>query len=209
MLVSYRILATTSSSCPRLGLEHGLGLETAISYSNLVEGVGFIEGPAQGIRLGQEGVAFTRQRGIIAEMMWVETNICELLYELGDWDELLNKTHEISAWSKEHQSAYLEVAASTLKATVHVWRSQLSEAVKLEGSFLETARTIGDPQALLPALITAAMIRAARSNLGRAAELVEEFQICGRNSPRRQAFLFPDALVSAGQQTRSIWLYRC
>jgi tetratricopeptide (TPR) repeat protein len=135
-----------------------------------------------------------RKRGMFAELRWVEYNICAFLYELGEWDEVLEKTADIIAWSKEHQGIYLEASASTLKATVHVWRSQLSEAVTLANSFLDNARTIGDPQALLRALITAAMIGAARSNHERTIELVEEFDVCGRNSPWKQAFLLPDAL---------------
>lgn len=126
--------------------------------------------------------------------MWIESNVCEYLYELGKWDEVLNKADDISAWNKEHESVYLEVTAARLKATVHVWRSQLSEAVTLEGSFLEAARTIGDPQALLPALMTTAMISAAGSYLERAVELVGEFEVCGRNSRWEQAPLLPDAL---------------
>jgi class 3 adenylate cyclase/tetratricopeptide (TPR) repeat protein len=178
----------------RLGLEHGLGLETARAYSNLIDCVGSIEGPAQGLRIGREGVAFMRGRGIFGELMWAEGNICELLYELGDWGKVINKTREIGAWSKEHKAVYVEVSAWRLKATVHVWRSELREAVALEASFLATARTIGDPQALLPALITAAMISAARSNRERVVGLVEEFEMCGRNSPRRRALLLPEAL---------------
>jgi class 3 adenylate cyclase/tetratricopeptide (TPR) repeat protein len=178
----------------RLGLKLGLGLETAITYTNLVDYIGSLEGPGRALGLAQEAVAFMRQRGIFGEMMWVEGNICGLIYELGDWDEVLNKTGNLIMWCKEHQAVLVEVQVSVFKATVHVWRGQLSEAETLERSFLEAARTVGDPQSTLPALITAAMTSAARSNLARAIELVEEFEVCGRNSPRSLAFRLPDAL---------------
>jgi tetratricopeptide (TPR) repeat protein len=66
--------------------------------------------------------------------------------------------------------------------------------VILERSFLEAARTIGDPQAILPALITAAMIRAARRDLEGAMALVQEFDEYGSNSLEQWALVLPDAL---------------
>ena len=179
----------------RLGLEHGLGLETAISYTNLVHFTGMVEGPARALHVAQEAVAFMRQRGIFGEMMWTEGNACVFLYELGRWDDVLTETGKLIAWCKEHQAVRMEVFAATVKAMVHVCRSQLTEAAALERSFLEPARTIRDPQTILPALTAAAMISAAESNLGLAVELIEEFEVCGRNGPTETlAFSLPDAL---------------
>src|SRR5207253_843998 len=85
---------------------------------------------------------------------WANRSIAETcwpLYDLGDWNELLRAADGVFEHERRGGAGQPGVMAASYKAYVLVSRGALDEAVSLCRSFLPRARTIHDPQVLLPA----------------------------------------------------------
>jgi class 3 adenylate cyclase/tetratricopeptide (TPR) repeat protein len=163
-----------------LSLEYGLGIETVRGHINLGEQIWYIEGPARGLELMQAGIDFGERRGITSPVMWTKGQALWLLFELGEWEQLLNSADELIAWDRLHGGSYFGVWALTARAQILALRGQLGEATELEGEYLPRAREIGDPQILTPALAVAAATERAVGDRAATLALVEEFDQVSR-----------------------------
>jgi hypothetical protein len=67
----------------QLGLEWGLGLETAFAYLNLGDWLWQVEGPKSGLKVHREGIAFAERRGLRQVAMWIRAETTWMLFELG------------------------------------------------------------------------------------------------------------------------------
>jgi class 3 adenylate cyclase/tetratricopeptide (TPR) repeat protein len=167
----------------QMSLEYGLGQETVRGQMNLAEWLWWTEGPARGLEVIRAVVEFGERRGIAALALSVKAWIIWMLFELGEWDELLQVSDDVIAGDREHGGSYFGVAALIYRAQVLALRGQLDEAKKLEDEFLPRAREIGDPQILFPALTTGALIDLALGDGAAALRLVEEFEHVSRGNP--------------------------
>jgi tetratricopeptide (TPR) repeat protein len=120
------------------------------------------------------------------------------LYELGEWDALLEVAREIDEWDR---TSYQSLLALPYVAHVHLLRGELAEAASLRDEFLPRAHESGDPQVLMPALATSALIDESRGDSATAVALIEELAEATKGRPLRRAQHLPDALricASAG-----------
>jgi class 3 adenylate cyclase/tetratricopeptide (TPR) repeat protein len=174
----------------RLGLELGLGYQTGVQYNNLAYQLWLDEGPAQALEISRSGIEFSERRGLVRQAMWTSAESLWMLFEAGDWDELLRRADRLIAWDRGRGGSQIGVIALTEKARVLVHRGQVNEAAVLEDDFLSRARLIGDPQVLAPALTAGALIEQARGELGKGVRLLEEFdQATDAGAPERPVAL--------------------
>jgi class 3 adenylate cyclase len=179
---SYRIMAgdldgrADLDEALRLGLQLGLGRETAIAFTNLADGVSSIDGPGAGLALYQEGMAFAERRGIGGARMWQLAETTWRLFDLGRWDEILEAAEEIRRWFGGQSHWMQVVMAGTQEARVRGYRGEFARAAELMEELLPAARQGGDIQTYYPALTTAALIAQQTGRRDRAAELLDELQ---------------------------------
>ena len=158
----------------RLGLEAGLGWETGTAYSNLGEYVWLVDGPAAGLEQKQAALEFSRQRGLLYFEKYIGAEMLWLLFDLGQWDDVLAYADEALAWDREHGGSQLSIVVLPMKARVLLARGAAAVAASLEPEYLPRAREIGDSQLLAPALGTAAATRFASDDRAGALALIEE-----------------------------------
>jgi class 3 adenylate cyclase/tetratricopeptide (TPR) repeat protein len=165
----------------RRGLELGLGTPTAIGYTNLGHFLWLMEGPRQAIAAKEEGDDFSRRRGLEGPIGWNRSELVWMLFDLGEWDELIEIADERIAWAREGGRFQTTTMVHTYKAIVLALRGRLAEAAALREEFLPQAREAADPQVLVPALTAAALIEEASGNLPAALELVVEVELATRD----------------------------
>jgi class 3 adenylate cyclase/tetratricopeptide (TPR) repeat protein len=175
------------------GLDLGLGFETHTAYGNLSDWVWDTEGPAKGLELNRAADQFANRRGLLAQAMWGAAESTWMLYELGDWDEVLEVADQVIEWARDHQAAQHLVIGLTYRARVLAERGETATTALIE-EFLPKAREIGDPQILVPALGVAALIRRAAA-ADEAVALIEELDRTAHDrAPWNRTWYLPVAL---------------
>ncbi|MBI2238880.1 MAG: AAA family ATPase [Actinobacteria bacterium] len=155
-------------------LELGLGFETGVSYNNLGDWVWMSEGPGEGLEVHRTGIEFAERRGIAGQVLWTRAETTWLLFDLGDWDELLRVADAVvSRTEGGHQT---RVMVATMKAWALAYRGMAEDAAALAHEYVPRAREIGDPQILIPALTAAAWAEFSRGKLDAAVALVHELE---------------------------------
>jgi tetratricopeptide (TPR) repeat protein len=106
--------------------------------------------------------------------IWVHTSSLGPLFDLGRWDELLERADEVIARDRAHGGRYVSVMAEAFKGQVLVWRGRQAAAVAVVEELLPQARKIDDLQVLVPALVTAALSAKAAGREAEALALATE-----------------------------------
>jgi tetratricopeptide (TPR) repeat protein len=184
------------------GLASGLARATAVVYSNMAEAVAWSAGPAAALQLLSEASDFCRLRGMVDAGQWVKVTSLEVLFALGRWDELLDSAGTILDWTNARGGSYGDLWALAAEAMVLLHRGDSDRAAALTEDLLPKGRELSDPQAVGPALVTAALIEVHSGDLAVALRLIEELESMSRAWPAwwRAQFL-PDAVrvaASAG-----------
>jgi class 3 adenylate cyclase/tetratricopeptide (TPR) repeat protein len=156
-------------------LELGLGQETVRAHINLGDFVWYLEGPSRGLEVHRAGITFGERRGITGPVLWTKGETLWMLFDLGEWHELLRVADELIEWDRLQGGTYFGVMALSYKAQVLVRRGKVAEAAELSEDFVPRARRIADPQILAPALVIAALVEQARGDPSAAVSLIEEF----------------------------------
>jgi class 3 adenylate cyclase/tetratricopeptide (TPR) repeat protein len=162
----------------QIGLELGLGEETAAAHLSLGDVVWWMEGPAAGLGVYRAGIDFTQRRGMTYYTMYLKGQAAWPLFELGEWDALLKVTREVLEWDRESYQALL---ALPFEGHVRLLRGDVGAALVLRDEFLPRARQSRDPQVLIPALATSALIDERRGDLSSAIAAIEEFEEATRD----------------------------
>jgi tetratricopeptide (TPR) repeat protein len=180
------------SEALQIAYELGLALEAAQARTYLGEAMWQLEGPAQGLGFHEQAVEQCLQRGLTSEAMWARGETVWMLYDLGRWDEALERADEVSVWDREHASGYLQAIVGPYRARILLDRGRDPGTIDLE-EVLRFARQFKDLQALAPALASGALVAAAAGDWDRAIGIVEEFEHAtrGRSGAYREAHL-PD-----------------
>jgi class 3 adenylate cyclase/tetratricopeptide (TPR) repeat protein len=175
----------------RIGLELGLGEETALVYAILGDFVWWTEGPSAGLNVYRAGIDFTARRGMTYYTTYLKGESVRPLFELGEWDALLGIVGELVDWD---ETSYQALLARSYDAHVRLRRGRVTDAAALSDEFLPRARESGDPQVLVPALATAALIEESRMTAVAAVRLVEEFEEFTRGHAMWRAKHLPEVL---------------
>jgi class 3 adenylate cyclase/tetratricopeptide (TPR) repeat protein len=176
------------------GLELGLGYETGVQYNNLAFELWRAEGPTEAREISGFGIEFSERRGLVRQAMWTSAESLWMLFEAGDWDELLRRADRLIEWDRGRGGSQIGVIALIERARVLVHRGDVHEAAGLEDDFLPRARQIGDPQVLIPALTTGVLIEQACDNLPEAVQLLEELDRATPAGNSDRAIGLPDAV---------------
>lgn len=176
------------------GLDLGLGHETATAYDNLGDWVWLTEGPERGLAVNREGVAFAERLGQTETATWTKAETLWMLFDAGSWDELLQVAGEVITWDRRHGGNQVGVIASTHRALVFAWRGELAAAGEQLETQLGPAREIGDPDVLVPALATAALVAVENGDHGRGIGMLRELSEATLDKPLWRARDLPTAL---------------
>jgi class 3 adenylate cyclase/tetratricopeptide (TPR) repeat protein len=159
----------------RLSLDEGFVRGAGIGYSNLGCFVWFTEGPEAGLEIHEAGIAFDEQRGSQGNRHWKFAESAWMLYDLGRWDEVLERTARVLAFVGS-STGQLRLVALPYMAQVLVRRGKAAEAAVVIEEFVPLARDARDAQVLVPALAMAAFVEQARGDLSAAVGFVEEIE---------------------------------
>jgi class 3 adenylate cyclase len=159
----------------RQGLELGIGVGTAVSYGNLAYQLWLLEGPAISLQVWDSAVEFSQVRGFTSEAFWNRCGQVEVLFDLGRWDELLERASEVEAWDREEGGGQLRTFAEFHRAHVLMHRGDVPAAVLLEEEFLPRVRILQRPEFIAPALSIAALLEHRRGHDAMATSLIDEF----------------------------------
>jgi class 3 adenylate cyclase/tetratricopeptide (TPR) repeat protein len=151
------------------------------AYVNLADQVWRQRGPAAALEIQQTAIALGTSRG--GTPTWPKAESCWMLYDLGEWDELLRIAEEIRRFEEAHGPAQPSAMAQTYAALVLIRRGMLDESTTVAASVLAHSRKIEDPQVLGPALAASALVEQAHGNTGTALGHVEEFREVTRDRP--------------------------
>jgi tetratricopeptide (TPR) repeat protein len=157
-----------------LALNHGLAAQAAFSYNNLAEHLGRTEGPAVALDTYRAGIELADRRGIVEAAMWMRAESSRPLFDLGSWDELLRVSGQVIEWDRARAGRYVTALAEPLRARALLYRDSLPGAAAVAEELVVRCREIGDLQVVLPASVTAVLIRLRRGDLDGAAGLVGE-----------------------------------
>jgi class 3 adenylate cyclase/tetratricopeptide (TPR) repeat protein len=184
------------SEALRLGLELGLGAETAFAYLNVSDLTWFAKDVAGALEGIETAIDFAERRGINTVVMWCRGMRLWYLFDTGEWTDLVRAADELLEWDHARGDSQIGIMALSYKARVLVRRGAVAEAASLQEELLARARESGDPQVLGPALHSAALIEQAAGHLASARRLVEEYARAPSllGSPPHFALGLPDAL---------------
>jgi class 3 adenylate cyclase/tetratricopeptide (TPR) repeat protein len=186
----------------RAGIDLGLGEETALTYMNLAYQLWAEDGPEVARQVWSAGIEFSEARGFNGHAMWGRAGLLEVLFDLGDWDEVLATADRITSWDRAAGSSEVSVFAHVYSGMVFGYRQELERADELAASFLPAARRIGHPEAIAPALYTAMVIEGARLDWDAAADIAREFGQVTAEQPGFRANYLPGivrVLLMAGR----------
>ena len=156
------------------GQELGLGSDTAGAYVNLAYATHLFAGARAMLEVVTEGIEFCDRRGLTFHAMWMRNGAAGARLDIGDWDGALGVTQEIAAWERAAGESYINVTAMTQMGVILVERGAVEEARPVVEQLLERSRRAEDPQVLVPALIVAAALAAARGRPSEAAMLLRD-----------------------------------
>jgi class 3 adenylate cyclase/tetratricopeptide (TPR) repeat protein len=155
-------------------LRHGFVTHANPAFVNLADMIWDEEGPAAGLEVYRRGLEYSESRGMNAGAMWTQAEMTWVLYAGGDWDECVRLADELIERDRAIGGSQVGVIALGSKADVLLARGRLQEAAELSAAALPRAITIHDPQVLVPALVTAAIIDAELGRRSDAAPMIKQ-----------------------------------
>jgi hypothetical protein len=174
-----------------------MGQETVRAYLNLGTFVTPVKGPDEALRHFTAGAELAERRGIVELGMWTKAWQLGVLFELGRWDQVVEDADEVLAWDRRRGQSQIRVAALNCKAEVLTYRGRAPEAARMARGFVEEARTVGDPQILLPALAIATVAAAESGDTPGSIAAMEAFADLYRSRSRWVGSLFLQMIARA------------
>ena len=122
----------------------------------------------EGFELVKAGLAAAERWGMAPQIRWFRAEESAYLYDFGRWDEALRSASDFIAGVEGGMPHYLEATARYRRALIWFARGQTASAMEEIARALEQSRRLGDPQAILPVLATAALLNALAGRRGEA-----------------------------------------
>jgi class 3 adenylate cyclase/tetratricopeptide (TPR) repeat protein len=197
-----------------IAAEHN-SLEGLRGYVNLASTL-CLQGDYRAARdVYERGLALARRFGHRPNIDWLEAEISNIAFMLGDWDRAL----ELGARFVEaaYERSYLAIGRLNDRAVIHIARGQTEAGLAESTRALELARPARDPQALGPALSTQVFALAAAGSTEQARIVAREFlsdtRLAIYATPGPQAWAFAeiglgDELLQAiaGSTASRLWV---
>jgi hypothetical protein len=163
-------------------LASGTGQVGVVAYNNLSYFLWFMESAHRALEIKREGIEYARRRG--AMPLWLQMEEMWILFDLGDWDTVLEIAQELMEWHEDHPDAgHIAAIVPTYRAFVLTLRGRSAELSDAPDAFVTAARRIGDPQELVPALTVAALIAQTSGDAASAIAYVEELAAATETKP--------------------------
>jgi class 3 adenylate cyclase/tetratricopeptide (TPR) repeat protein len=169
-----------------IDLGHRIGFtgETTVAYNNYGGMRWVLEGPAAGLETYEEGIAFAVRRGVVGTRLWSLGETTWPLYDLGRWDEILEVADEVSHEAEARDWSQIASLAQPQRVKVVLLRGDAARAAEISQANLPAARQVGDPQLLIPALESEALVRFHRGESDEvSASLLEIERITAETTP--------------------------
>ena len=138
----------------------GISRENARVLLILAEVQWASDGPTAGLEATQRGADLAERRGLGEMLIGCRTTSLGPLFDLGRWDELLAVADEVIARSRDSGGNYAALMAMPWQAQVLLWRGERDRAREISTDLIALAREIRDPQVLVPASVSAALVTA-------------------------------------------------
>src|SRR5207253_1388059 len=133
----------------------GVGRAAAVVYNNLGSCLAHIEGAQAALEAFREGVTFAETRGLREAALAIRDSMLTVLFEVGEWDEVLRLGSEVVEEAKRQGSGHDEAFANADRAAVLAHRQGAGARAFCE-SVLKQARPLEDPPLVMWAMIGAA-----------------------------------------------------
>ena len=159
-----------------LRIAEGLGLarESVMPLLILAEIVWATEGPQSALETAGRAEQLATSRGLGEIAVASRTTRLGPMFELGQWDAVLDLAGQVIEWSAGTGAGYEVVSAQPWEALVLHMRGRREEASAAVERFMKPAREVADPQVLIPAAVAAGSIALAEGRVDEAAGLVGE-----------------------------------
>jgi class 3 adenylate cyclase/tetratricopeptide (TPR) repeat protein len=152
--------------------ELGSARETAQVQAILAGVIWATDGPRASKEAFEAGIEAAARRGITDMSMGIRSLLLGPLFDLGEWNRLLETAEHVVGWFEARGGGYFEVVARTSSARVGIYRG-LAPSVP-PSTLVSEVQTIADAQVLIPGLAVATLEEWGQGNVTAAASLVEE-----------------------------------
>ncbi len=169
-----------------IDLGHRIGFtgETSVAYNNYAGMRWSLEGPAAGLQTYEDGIAFSVRRGVVGTRLWSLAETTWPLFDLGRWDEILEIADEVSREAEARDWSQIASLANPQRVKVLLLRGDTDLAAEFSETYLPSARQVGDPQLMIPALEAQALISARHGDPQRVIDsLLEMERITAETTP--------------------------
>ena len=166
----------------RIGMETGLGWETATAFTDLAVPVFLVDGPAAAIELKLGAAEFAHSRGLRNLEMFARADALWMMVDAGRWDEAMAAADGLLAWDAENGRSRVTTTVQLTRARILLELGRAAEAAPLEPDYLPANRAGEDLQDLPSSLVTAAAIHLALGDAPQAIALIDELERRTRGS---------------------------
>jgi class 3 adenylate cyclase/tetratricopeptide (TPR) repeat protein len=191
----------------RLGVEHGLGEETAVAYNNYAYELWYQRGPAASERVWEEMAAFCEARGLATSYAWARGGMLEPMFDVGDWDGVLSTAAWLRAWDSDHGG---ETQPGSVAVQFQGWvmlrRGDQDAAEACAKELLDRALQLGTVEYLAPAFLLAAEVACADDEPDTMLMHLDAFTASTASQPAFRSGFLPLAvrlLARAGEHERA------
>jgi tetratricopeptide (TPR) repeat protein len=148
-----------------IGVEFGLGEETAVAYNNYAYELWYQRGPAASAPVWEEMASFCEARGLVTSYAWARGGLLEPLFDSGDWDRVLTTAAWLRGWDAEHGG---ETQPGSVAVQFQGWvtlrRGDHDTARACAKELLDRALQLGTAEYLAPAFLLAAEVACAEGD---------------------------------------------
>ncbi|MGZ8583761.1 MAG: ATP-binding protein [Actinomycetota bacterium] len=146
----------------RVGVEYGLGEETAVAYNNYAYELWYHRGPAASEPVWEEMAAFCEARGLETSYAWARGGVLEPLFDTGEWDRVLSTAAWLRGWDADHGG---ETQPGSVAVQFQGWvtlrRGDHETARACAKELMDRALQLGTAEYLSPAFLLAAEVACA------------------------------------------------
>ncbi len=136
-------------------------------------------------RLWRKSDELATRRGYVAHAQWARMGELETLFDLGEWDTVLEMCSEMEAWDRPQEGrSQVGVYAGLFEAWVRLRRGEATALVEQAEELVEDARRIEYPEYIAPALIILFEGLRLRGDAAGALGALDEFMELDRGSSR-------------------------
>jgi class 3 adenylate cyclase/tetratricopeptide (TPR) repeat protein len=191
----------------RIGVEHGLGEETAVAYNNYAYELWYQRGAAESQPVWEEMAAFCEARGLATSYAWARGGSLEPLFDAGEWDRVLGTAAWLRAWDDEHGG---ETQPGSVAIQFQGWvtlrRGDHDTARSCAKELIDRALQLGTAEYLAPAFLLAAEVACAEGDQPTMLVHLDAFMASTASQPTFRTGFLPLAvrlLARAGDRARA------